>query len=369
MNITPVILFKSFIKPFYRRNAGLLSFLLFMMTAAVGRANEAGLLEYHYALIRGLMLNQIILLLVLGIWFLYATKCEEFIVLTLRRAEFSFLNILSLVHPKRVFRLLLLVQVLLFLPVILYALLIMAVGFHEHWYGQVITIGLFNLGICAAGARWYLYLLQNPGTTRPILKWRMPSVFGERFYRNFLIRYVLMRRKALLFAIKLYSCGILYLMLVNRVPAEYDLNMIFLFYSFGLLAHGVLIHQIRQMEETRLTFYRGLPVPLFSRWVQYGWLYLFLFIPEILIIGWLTPAHLNFSDAFLFVFFGYSILLLLNSILFIKSVRMTDYLKILVAVFFLLFIAVLTGMVLWLSVFSSILAARLFFRSYYRFER
>jgi hypothetical protein len=66
-------------------------------------------------------------------------------------------------------------------------------------------------------------------------------------------------------AIKIYNFGILYLMVVNQTPFEHDLSMILLFFSFGLLGHSVLIHHFRVMEETRLSFYRGLPVSLFSR--------------------------------------------------------------------------------------------------------
>lgn len=66
---------------------------------------------------------------------------------------------------------------------------------------------------------------------------------------------------------------------------------------------------------------------------------------------------------------GYSVLLLLNSLLFIRFFRMVDYLKIVVGIFFILFIGVLTGILLWLSVFSFFLSINIFFGRYYRYER
>jgi hypothetical protein len=338
------------------------------MIVAVGRANEAGLLEYHYSLIKGMMVNPVIFILVLFAWFLYANKCEQFVVHTVQRQDFNFLNMFSFMNANKAFGLLFLVQLILFLPISLYVLVILGVGFYKHWYLQIVLVFFYVLAICLTSARWYLYLLQNPGK-RYAYRWRISSPVLDRFYWSFFIRYILTSRKLLFFVIKIYGCFILYLMLVNQAPGEYDLRMILLFYSFGLLGHGVLIHQLRAMEETRLSFYRGLPLSLFRRWTQYGWLYFFLFIPEIMTIGWLVPNHLQYTGAFLFVFFGYSVLLLLNSLLFVKFFRMLDYLKIIVGIFFFIFIGVLTGILLWLSVFSFILSIYLFFSRYYRFER
>ena len=158
------------------------------------------------------------------------------------------------------------------------------------------------------------------------------------------------------------------LLVVRQTPAVYDLSIIILFYSFGLLGHGVLIRQVRAIEDRSLVFYRSLPRSLFGRYVQYACLYFILFIPEIITIGYLTPAYLHYQDALLFIFFGYSVLLLLHSLLFIKSFTMFDYLKIITGFFFVIFLAMVSGMLQWLTVFSFILAIVLFFSRYYRYE-
>jgi hypothetical protein len=339
-----------------------------MMVVVVGRANDAGLLEYHLSLIRGILINPAIFLLVLLAWFLYAWKCRQFIVLMLRKPEFSFLHILSFTRTVRIYRLLLEVQFLLFLPVILYAAIVAGVGFYEHWNQPVVWMLLYVLAICGVNAHRYLYLLQNPTALGYRIRWQLPSLFRDKFYWSILIRYVLTNRKLLLLIIKIYSCGMLYLLLVNRAGATEELKMILLFYSFGLLGHGILIRQVREMEETRLGFYRGMPVSLSNRYLQYGCLYCFLFIPEIITIGWLTPAYLHFQDALLFIFFGYSSLLLINSLLCVRALKTAAFLKLSVIYFFFIFIAVLAGMFPWLILFSLILSISLFFGGYYAYE-
>jgi hypothetical protein len=369
MTPAQTILLKTLVKPYYRQNGGLFIFVYFILIVAVGRANEAGLLEYHYALIRGMLTNPVIFILVLVAWLFFAGKCQQFVERTLRNEEFSFLSLLSLLNAKRVYGLLLQLQFIIFLPVTLYVLVIIGVGFHQHWYGPVMLVIFYISGTCFTSAGWYLYLLQNPGTSRYFLRWRVSSVFPVKYYWSFFLNFIMTKRKLFVLAIKLYSCGTLYLMLLNRSPVDHDLSMVFLFFSFGLLGHGVLIHQFREIEETRLAFYRSLPVSLLGRWVQYAWLYFLLFIPEVITIARLTPKFLHYADAALLFFFGYSLLLFLNSLLFVQFYKMVDYLKMMVGIFFIVYLSVLTGILLWFSVFTFSTSLYLLFAKYYRYER
>ena len=53
MNINKKILIKSIVKPFYRQHAGMLIFLFLITFGAVGVVDGAGILDFHYSLIRG----------------------------------------------------------------------------------------------------------------------------------------------------------------------------------------------------------------------------------------------------------------------------------------------------------------------------
>ena len=359
------VLFKSLVKTFYRQNAGQLAFLFFFMVLSVGRANDVGLLEYHYSLIKGMLTNPSFLGVVLLAWCIYAWKCVRFVAFMLRRPEFSFLSLLSLPDGWQVYWLLLFVQGLLFLPVSLYAVVMLGVGFHEHWYGSTALVGVFILAVCGISAAWYLHLLRIPGMAIRSLRWGRPFLGRQQSYGKFLIRYVLSTRKVLLVVIKLYSCGVLYLILRGNAPDRYDLQMVLLFYSFGLLGHGVLIHLMKGMEAARLDFYRGMAVSLWGRFIQYGWFYLILLIPEILTIASLTPGSLRYPDAVLLVLWSYSILLLLNSLHLYSFSRMMDYLKVIGCIFFVIYLGVLMGIWVWLTLLFLSLAVAIFFGRYY----
>ncbi len=117
-----------------------------------------------------------------------------------------------------------------------------------------------------------------------------------------------------------------------------------------------------------LPFYRGLPVSLLRRMAGYGLLYMVLLIPEMIVLGWVTPKPLHNKDAFELLLSGYSFLLLLNSLLFIAPIRIRDYLKIVFCLFLLLYFCVLAGIFVWLAICCLVISAVLFCRQYYRYD-
>jgi hypothetical protein len=338
------------------------------MVAAVGRANEVGLLEYHLTLIKAMMTDAKFLMVILIAWLLYALKCEQFIADKLLGKDYSFISILNSRSVSFVFFRMLQVQCMLFLPVLMYAFISIWIGIKHDWFTNTIIVILFNLAVCLAGAWRYTILIKHGWNIRyrPFLKIKLP--FPKGFYLKFILQYIWSRRKMLFMVVKIFSCLLLYGMLVNRIKDESDIKMVLLFYSFGLLGHGVLIYKIRHMEETNLNFYRTLPVSLSSRMLQYALLYLALFAPEIIIILKMTPAYLNYSQAFLLIFFGWGILLLLNSLLFIRMIKPFDYLKIVSGIYLTIFIAVLTGITVPFTIGLFLISVYLFFQNYYRFE-
>jgi len=369
MSITRTLLIKTFVKPFYRQHAGLFVFLFTIMFGVVSVLDRAKFTDYHFFLIKGMMKNPGFFLLVLLIWFLYTKKSEQFVINILKRPDYSFLNVLSLIDSKRLYRMLLWIQFLLILPIILYACIIFAAGFYMHEYVKCLLILLYIVVTCLISARWYLFYIQNPG--KPA--WTMSKIFSlkvrETPYWSLFIRYIGIDKKLLFTGIKIYSCSVLFLMIVNQTRIEYDLRMIMIFFSMGILGHGLLVHQLRDMEETNLTFYRTIPISLFKRFVQYAILYFILLIPEIITIVFLTPHYLHFEDAITLILISYSILLFLNSLLFIQFFRMKDYLKIILCIFFIEYFFVLSGTIALLTILLLVSAITMFFSRYYRFER
>ena len=368
MSITRSILIKSIVKPFYQRHAGLLIMIFVLMFGIVNILDRAKFTDYHFFLIKGLLSNPFLFVLVLILWLLYIKKTEQFTINTLQSPEYSFLHLLSVLNKKSLYSLLMGMQALLLLPVLVYASIIIPTGIYLRAYAGCLIILIFLFFTMLISARIYLNSIFNPGKTIPgknILSRNLKNMP----YWSFLIRFTAKDKKLLFVGIKIYSCVILYEMIRNQTRIVYDLRMILIFYSLGLLGHGLLIYQLREMEETRLAFYRTIPRSLLNRFMQYGMVYFIFLIPEFITITLLIPAYLHSADAILFISFSFTLVLFLNFLLFIQLFRSKDYLKIVLCLFFLIYFCVLSGSVAWLCIGLLLSSILIFITRYYQFEK
>ncbi len=368
MTISRSILVRSFVKPFYQRHAGLFVMVFVLMFGIVNILDRAKFTDYHFFLIKGLLTNPFLFVLVLFLWLLYIKKTEQFTLNTLLSPEYSFLHILSVLEQKKLYYLMTGMQSLLLLPVLIYAAIIIPTGIYLHAYTGCLIIVIYLAAGILISARIYVTAILKPG--KPI---RFGSILSLNLksmpYWSFFIRFIAENKKLLFAGIKIYSCVILYEMIRNQTRIVYDLRMILIFYSLGLLGHGLLIYQLREMEETRLSFYRTIPLSLLKRFMQYGMLYFILLIPEFVTIAALTPAYLHAGDAILFITFSFTLVLFLNSLLFIQIFRSKDYFKIILCVFFLIYFCVLSKTVGWFCFGLFLSSILIFVIGYYQFEK
>ncbi|HEV2355915.1 MAG TPA: hypothetical protein VGR89_16815 [Puia sp.] len=359
------LIFKSLVRPYYRQNSGLFGFAFFMLVLLVGHVDNAGLIEYHLSLIQGILTSVPFLLFVVAIWLLYAWKCFQFMSLSFRKPELVFLYLFLQESAGKRFWLMLQVQVLLYLPVLAYLLIILAVGVHKGWYRTTLIVLLFHLAVCLVVAFLYCRLFQRPGVVPREVRL---AIHPGNSYSGLLGSYVLNCRRTLLVAIKIYSCGVIYFIVGNHSGGENDSRMGLLLYGTGLLGHGVLIQFIKGAEDRQLAFYRGLPVSLAKRIGEYAWFYVLLFIPELLTLAAQTPRFISFRTAIVLSFFGYSQLLFVNSLRFYRFATRMEFLKALTCIFFVIFAAVLSGTLPLLIVLLLGLSVVIFIQRYYRYS-
>lgn len=369
MSITSKILYKSFVKPFYRQNAGLFAFIFILFFGVVGVVDGSGLLSFHFSLIKGMLGHYSFLLVVFFAWFLYAKKTEQFFSNNINHPEYSFIRILSQVEPKTIFGWMARLQFLLLLPIILYSAIVFATGIYLKKWAGCIAIVAFLLLLILAAAGWYTHQVLHPEKFKIKSPAKLPLKIPEIPYWTLLLRYVLKEKKILFLGIKLYSCLILYEMVIHQTLVEYDLSMIYIFFSIGILSHGLLIHHIRNLEESRLAFYRTVPRSILNRYMQYACIYFILLIPEFITILALHPHYLALKDSLLFILFSFTLVMFLNSLLFIQFFRIKDYLKIIVCIFLLIYLCVLSSTIPVLIVFFLLSSIGIFQNRYYLFER
>lgn len=365
----PTIIYKIFVRAFYRGNAGFFMFLFLVFFGVVAPSQQ---LAYHHSLILGLLQTPVFLFIVLIIWFLYTAKTARFTLAVLEEDQSGFLYVFGEVGARRLFWLCWSIQSMLLLPVWGYSLAVTGVAIGRGEYGMGIFIQVYLALLCGAGAwlvrqKWIWPGHEHKGWpvfaggTGLVRGWGGLKRRARRLpYSYILLRHLFQEEKALLIGSKLFACSILYLLLREQG----DLRMPILFFHLAILGHGALLYRCRLWEDTRLSFYRALPVSLPVRLGQYAVFYLLLLLPEIVVLNWLAPG-----DMLEFVLTGYGLLLLLNSLLFTASFSSRQFLQLCLGIFGILYCCVLGKCLLLLSGLLLITAAILFFRGYARYER
>jgi hypothetical protein len=364
------ILFQSFVVPFYKENAATFVFIFTIMFFIVGDVDGAGIYEYHYSLVTGMLKSNIFLLLVFVLWFIYVRKFVLFASAVILNPQYSFLYVYNqLDRPKRL-RLFFAIENWLLLPVSLYMLFIVFVGYKQQLYVPLTIAAIYLFILILLATTWHVYLLSDPQKVSLVLSKRIVGKLSPlSSYPGMLIRFIFTRQPVLFSGIKLFTCVVFYITARNNDATDNDITMAFLFYNFGLLANGVLLLRIRTFEETYLSFYRSLPVLRIKRLIQCVCVVFVLLIPELITTLALVPAHINLQLAVSFMACGFSVVLLMHSITYIHDFKMKDYIRILLLIFCMEYVFLITAGMLVLSILFLLLSCLIFLKRYYTFER
>lgn len=339
------------------------------MFCIINKVDGAGLYEYHYSLATGMLKNNILQFIVFLIWFLYVRKYFVYVSAIISNPQYTFLQVYNQLSKINRHRLFFFVEVLLSMPILLYILFISFVGFKQRLYLPVLSAIICLLVLCVIATSLHVRQLAN-----------LDKKFGLSFLKKFqklnlssayqftLIRFVAIEQINIWIGIKIFTCGILYLIARNNNAGDHDISMAFLFYSFGILANGVMIFRIRAFEKIYLAFYRALPISLMKRFLQYSCFYFILLVPELLTTLTLVPVHISFKTAVNIILCGYSLLLLMNSLTFFENFKMKEYVVLLLATFCIECIFLMTGGFVFLYLTFFTLAIIIFFKKYYKFE-
>jgi hypothetical protein len=368
---------KTLVRSFFLQHAGFFLFLFIVFFGIVAPSQQLG---YHYALIRGILEAPGFLALVSFAWLLYAGKVMQFVFRMLDSPEGLFLCRMRCLAPAQCYRLLLRVQHRLFLPVSGYAAIITGVAIWRDAWVEAVVVILYVAAICGVSATLYYRRLGNPGRISGRAFQRVTGgrrafrrVAGGRWrvpvpYWSILLRFLAARNGWLLAVIKVLSCGLLYLLLRLQTPEDHDLRAVYFTYSMALFGHGILLLRCRKLEARRLLFYRTLAVSLATRLGQYGLFCLLLLLPEMLVLGWMTPNPIRIIDVLELAVTGYSLLLLVNGCLLIIPLRVSDFLKLWLVLLGIWYGCVLGGSLIAMSGFFVGAAVFLMAAGYYRVD-
>lgn len=272
---------------FYKANAALFTFAFFVLFGL-----PYSPLAFHLSIIKGIIASYQFLIVVLCIWFLYSLKCTDYIIKHIRDERQSFLFCLNCMSPLGLFLHMLYVQVLVYLPVLLYAAVVTVIAFMKHKFLFAIIIISCNLAITALAAFTYVYAIQRKRLINISLALPVSDLNFTTPFFLIPLYFLWLHRKQMLLITKTFSLFVLNLFIGLYQPEQYDIRPLQLCLLLIAASHSAIIFQVRSFEEERLTFYRILPVGTFARFLKNLLMFTVLLVPELLLI--LKGLHTHF---------------------------------------------------------------------------
>ncbi|MFD2571850.1 hypothetical protein ACFSUS_14495 [Spirosoma soli] len=303
------VLYRTLVLPFYVRNAG--TFLVVVLLAF-------GFLRPidHEALITGALGSPFFLSIIIGLWGVYTVRVVSFVRRQLAAPEHLFLQTFRLVPPPIRWPLWLLLLTELLIPVIAYAIWMLARAIHYQTWGPFVAIVLTVLGLITGGAWVVDYRLRHHvhnALRLPHLSIRLP-------YELFFPTYWLRHEPLSLFLTKLISCLLLVGVCRLYPTDDYDQRLLLIGLMLALITHSQVSRQLSAFEQRFLLILPNLPLSQWLRLGRYVITYGLIWLPELLILCRNCPAKVRLDYVGWLWLTGWGWLLLLHSLAYGRAI-------------------------------------------------
>jgi uncharacterized membrane protein YqjE len=301
VNLFSRILYPTVVVQYYQQNAGFF-FAVFAFAAGFMRSVD------HIFFIDLFLHSGYLMALLFGGWTLYAVKTIRFTRRLLAAPENRFLYQLVLIPPARQLTALLLTQLMLFLPVTGYSLVMISFGIQYRTLGSVLGIIAYNGLACLAGVWVYRYWLAHPlpektvsGLAQRANQWLVKPYF------SYAIGYVYSHHTLLLLLSKLASCAVIAGTCILFTTDDYPVKLLSIGVLLGAAINAMIGYQAHYFEHERFSLTKNMPLPLARRFSYLLLAWLVLLLPEWLVLLRYFPPGVQYGWLLKLMGFGLSI--------------------------------------------------------------
>lgn len=360
------MLYRAVAAPYYRRNAGFFLFLFFLLFGLFPGFKES--MEFHYVVINGIGSSVQFYLLALAVWLLYAVKTIHFVHGCIKNKAYNFLQLLNALPTRKRFFYLSKLQCLLLAPALCYGLAAFIIALiNHHPAGAVaIFITLTSIYLLSTGAV-FSFLSNTYPSGLAISLPKLPFRFKTGLF-SVLLKFIFNQQFLLLLLLKTATFSCLYFF--ARIDKQvFEDRILWLLYITSLIGHCILVYRNHHFMETKLSFYRNMPVkPLVTLLSLLG-VYAVVLIPEIWALKGVAIQQHAVSNFIWMVLTGPSLLLLLHCLLYTEDMKMEGFLQLLFGVWIVILFFSLSANRWLLPVICTGMAGFIFFSSYNGYEK
>ena len=319
-------LYLVLIKPFYLENSGLLFAVFFICFGLF--PGFYMLREAHGGMMYAICTSPAAMLATFLLWSAYAFKCISFVLRELKLPQNTCLYIFGLGKKASLVFLFLVLQLSLFIPVLLYALFTLYIGFSSGNYVQPFFIIMFLSGLNLVSSYLYFHEVRNPQQELK-LPFQLPvykRTWTEPFYL-FPLTHFLNKRKLMLLVIKSISLLLLWggFYLADRQALE--VRFVYMMMVGSVIAHSILVQHLRDFENRHMHWMLNLAVSPATRFAGYVMFFTVILTPEFFFLSKYTFSQIQIYDLPYFLILGISGLCYLHSLLFLKNMNETTYMN------------------------------------------
>ncbi len=366
MNKTDHILSRAVAGPYYRQHGGFLLFGFFLLFGTQPSFIDA--VQFHYAIIKSILTSPGFFIIAASAWIIYALKTVHFFYSNLQKNAFQFLFLLNALPFKKRLASLLRLQISFFMPIWIYFIFVVFIAIKEGYYSGLLLVTLTLILLCVISVLFYNYSLKKG---RFLLFSTISKAFFRPWPRNlfsFLIRFIFREQFFALAIIKTLSFFSLYAL--ARLEANvYEDRILWLIYITTLVGHSMLIYKNHQFIESKLRFYRNLPLRPFQTLLTLFFIYFLLLLPELWALKAVAVNQHQLIDFTCIVATGPAMLLLMHCLLYTGDMKMEGYLQLLFGIWIVSIFFSLSANRWLLPLICMAMSCIIFYMSYYRYEK
>ncbi|WP_316820939.1 hypothetical protein [Pedobacter gandavensis] len=352
------LILKTLSKEFYASHAGL---FLFGFYLAFGVVESSQLLSYHKTLMLMVYSSPLVLALVFCFWTLYLLKCLFFIRKLIKSEQYHFVSLLTITTGKQQFQLWLKVYLVLFLPILGYAIPMVYVGLTEgHIIGVLATISFIILILTVVSG--FMFRTINYSHVPVEVYFIFPFPQLKKPYWTWPFFYLLTEQPVMFFLSKVLSFSLFTTVMWVFSDLYREPRVALIGILAAVLSHSMLIHAMLRQETDQLSFSRSLPIKLSTRMTHVLLVFMLIFLPEIVFYFYQTQGQIQ--PFLVGLWFGLAGLMSLRMILYWIKLDLDRYFKWLLGFFFISMFVILSGYTLFFSMLS-IAAYFLYFSFFY----
>jgi hypothetical protein len=359
------ILQQVLVNHFYKLNA---AFFLFFFFLLFGVVQSGQIINYHLSLIQGMIESTVFLACVIITWLLYTLKCINYTLKQLREPEQNFLFALNTLDTPGQYLSMLFVHLQIYLPVLLYALIVATRASSQHLYGAMVAVLVSNAIFIAVSVFIYVRGVQRKQNLLPaqlpVLRWP----FRKPFF-TVILWFVWKERKQMLLVTKLGSFLLLYGFIHLYEPDRPDIRPLLLIMMLVSVLHCTMVFHMRLFEEIFLGFSRNLPVRIVARFGSLCAGYALLLLPEWIFAAQAFPIHFSIADIPQLLLLSVALPVLFHCLLLVDDINANGYFRIVAGIAAVLFFVVLYDPGIVLPAFILVLSFVFFNAHFYTFER